>query len=88
MASFIKDPDASLDYELDWTLWLEGDTINSSSWAVPTGITIDSDSFTNQTATVWLSGGTLHQKYEAVNRIITAGGRTDDRTITIRIKQK
>ena len=89
MASFIKDPDSVLDYQFDWSLWLEaGDEIDTSTWAVPAGITKDSDVNTIDTTTIWLSGGTLHEKYEIVNRIVTAGGRTDERTITMRIKQK
>ena len=31
-AKFIKDPDAVLDYQADWSDWLGDDTISSSSW--------------------------------------------------------
>ena len=35
-----KDPDAVLDYGFDWSAWLEaGDTIVTSEWIVPEGIT-------------------------------------------------
>ena len=80
---FLKDPDAVLDYETDWEDWLGTDTISTSSWTVPTGITKDSDTNTTTTATIWLSGGTAGTSYTLVNRIVTAGGRTEDRTITI-----
>ena len=33
LASFPKDPDAVLDYYLDWGPWLAGDTIVTSAWA-------------------------------------------------------
>lgn len=88
MKTFIKDPDAVIDYQVDWWAWLDEDTISSSSWIVPAGITKDSDSYTDKAATIWLSGGTAGQSYELTNRITTAGGRTDDRTITITVKQK
>ena len=85
---FIKDPDAVLDYTVDWSDWLGSDTIQTSAWIVPTGITEDSNSNTTTTATIWLSGGTRGKKYEIVNRIVTAGSRTDDRTIEIVVKDK
>jgi len=88
MFSFVKDPDATLDYKADWTLWLKDDIINQSSWIVPAGLTKEAEAVDNTTATVWLSGGTLGQKYEVINRIITTAGRTDDRTLTIRIRHK
>lgn len=33
-----KDPDEVLDYGLDWTARLVGDTISTSQWIVPDGI--------------------------------------------------
>lgn len=88
MSRFNKDPDARLDYMVDWTSWLDGDTITNSVWVVPDGITDEADTFTDTTATIWLSGGSLGSSYEVVNRITTAAGRIDDRTITIKIRQK
>lgn len=82
--SFLKDPESVLDYQIDWSTWLGSDTIASSSWVIPTGITEDSDSNTTTTATVWLSGGTAGTTYTVTNRIVTAGGRTEDRSLTIK----
>ena len=83
---FFKDPDAVLDYQVDWSDWLVSDTINTSTWIVPTGIVNDSDTNTTTAATIWLSGGTIGTNYSLVSRIVTAGGRTDDRTITIMVR--
>ena len=83
-----KDPNEVLDYQIDWTLRLAGDTISTSTWTVPAGITKDSDSNTTTAATVWLSGGTLGETYELLNRIVTAGARTMDQTVKIKIKSK
>lgn len=84
-----KDPDAVLDYSVDWAAWLGADTIATSTWpVVPAGITKDSDTNDTTSATIWLSGGTAGQTYQITNRIVTAGGRTDDRTITIQIVEK
>lgn len=88
VASYTKDPDAVLDYELDWSEWLDTDTIASSSWTADTGITIDSDTNTTTTATVWVSGGTVGERYEVTNHIVTTAGREDDRSIKIKCKEK
>ena len=80
-----KDPDAVLDFKMDWTAALSAvsDTIVSSQWLADSGITIDSQTNDSTTATVWLSGGTAGISYAVTNRIVTAAGRTDDRTILV-----
>lgn len=86
----VKDPDATLDYSIDWTDWLAEatDTISTSSWTAEAGITIEDDTNTTAVATVWLSGGTVNEQYDIVNEIVTAGGRTDNRTLTVRVREK
>ena len=68
-----QDADEVLDYVIDWTGLLDGDTIATSTWTAD-GATIDSESETTTAATVWISspqgGGKI------TNTIITAGGRT------------
>ena len=83
-----KDPDAKLDYGFDWVDWLDGDTINGSTWSVPDGLTEVSKNYTNTITAVWLEGGTLGEVYKVVNSITTAGGREDDRTLTVIMKPK
>lgn len=78
-----KDPDAVLDYEIDWSTWLGSDTISTSAWTVPAGLTKDSDTNTTTTATIWLSGGTAGEVYELTNHIVTAGGREQDQTVQL-----
>lgn len=87
---FTKDPDAYLDYQVDWTRWLEGieDTIQAVTWLVPNGLVKESESNTTTTATVWLSGGEAGQSYDVVCRITTANGRIDDRTLNIIVKER
>lgn len=87
--NYLKDPDATLDYVIDWSSWLAtGDTIADSEFIAATGITVDSDTNDTTTATVWLSGGTVGESYEITNRITTADGRTDDRTIRIEVVER
>lgn len=88
---FIKDPNAVLDYAVSWTAWLAevSDTLVTSVWSVLTGtVQIDSDVSDTTIATVWLTGGAAGEKCSLLNRITTADGRTDDRTIYVKIKEK
>lgn len=85
---YVKDPSAVLDYQIDWETWLDGDTISTSTWTVPSGITQDSETETTTTATIWLSGGTAQTNYNVVNKIVTAAGRTDERTIRIMVRER
>lgn len=86
--TFSKDPNAVLDYSIDWTRWLAGDQIAASEWIIPSGLTKMADSKTSTSATVWLSGGTAGQSYIVTNRIATAAGRTEDRSFTIRVEER
>lgn len=83
-----KDPDEVLDYQIDWTDRLASDTILSSSWTVPAGITKDSDTFGSTSVIIWLSDGAAGETYSITNRIVTAGGRTMDQSVRLRIKDK
>lgn len=90
--SFIKDPDAKKDYAVDWSDWLDEDTISTSTWeADDDGITVEDDpapANTGTVTTVWLSGGTVGERYEITNHIVTSAGREDDRTIEIRVQER
>jgi hypothetical protein len=86
--TFTKDPNAILDYSIDWTRWLAGDQIAASEWIVASGLTKMADSTTATSATVWLSGGTAGQSHIVTNRMTTAAGRTEDRSFTIRVEER
>jgi hypothetical protein len=83
--AYYKDPDAELDYAVDWSAWLGTDTIASAVWEVrPAGLTIGTGAKAPTTvagvATVWLSGGTSGTVYLVSCRVTTATGRVDDRS--------
>jgi hypothetical protein len=82
-----KDPDAVADYGLDWSLRLVTDTLLTSTWIVPSGITSNSNSHTTTATTVWLAGGTAGETYSLTNRVTTSGGRTWDWTVQLKIKE-
>ena len=86
MAHFIaqKDPNEVTDFSIDWSDWLEGDEISTSTWAIaPSGLGVGSSSNTTTTATIWLTGGIDGVDYELTNKIVTTGARTEERTILI-----
>ena len=78
-----KDPDEDQDYSVDWSSYLGTDTISTSTWTIPTGLTGGAESKTATTTTVWLSGGVGGQEYEVLNEITTVAGRTYQKTLVI-----
>ena len=89
MSMFVKDPDAVLDYMFDWSAWLDGaEAISSYEIDEDTGITVDSDSEAAGVVTVWLSGGTAGVTYAVRCEIVTDAGRTDERTMTIKVQER
>lgn len=91
MARYLKDPDAVLDYKVDYSSWLaDGETISTATVTVDAGITKDSSSVTdsNTSVTAWLSGGTAGDNYKVTYHITTSDGREDDRTIVIKVLER
>lgn len=89
-ATFLKDPQAELDYSVDWSTWLGDDTIAASEWTIA-GIdaSLDHEStFSDTVATCWLVGGAAGIRGQATNRITTAAGRTDERTISLMVVER
>ena len=83
-----KDPDAVVDYGIDWVRWLAGDTILTSVWFLPSGITEDHATNTLSATTIWLAGGIIDTSPRLTNRITTALGRTQDQTVTIPVRAR
>jgi hypothetical protein len=82
---YTKDPDAKLDFPIDWTDWLGADTITASTWIVPAGLVKESEVTQADETTVWVSGGTDGAVYVITNRITTAQGRVNEASIRLRV---
>lgn len=81
------DPDAVLDYAIDWTDWLAtGDGISSATWTV-TGATKTSELLSESTATVWLSSPT-GDEITAACKVEALSGRTDERSLIIKVADR
>ena len=91
LARFTKDPQAKLDYSIDWSAWLvSGDPIASVSWAA-TGVTVSvspAPSRSGGVTTVWLEGGTAGDDARVACTITTTSGRIDERTIMLRLRDR
>lgn len=88
IAVYAKDPDATLDYPMDWGAWLDaagGDRIQTSTWTLAAGIANAGETNSGTMAVIWLAGGTAGSSYIVSNRIVTVGGRTDERSIQINV---
>ncbi len=91
------DPSEVLDYTCDWSVFLDdggspSDTILTSSWTVTQAGSpvpdITSETNTTNSATAFLGGCTLGEVYRLSNKIVTAQGRTAERTITLPCEER
>ncbi|WP_205481031.1 hypothetical protein [Sphingomonas arenae] len=93
MSFLLKDPDALLDYAVDWGAdYLAGDALASSSWAVspdePGGVSIASSAFDLLTTSVQVAGGEPGKTYRVSNLVTTASGRRDSRSVVLRVEKR
>lgn len=91
LGKFPKQPNEILDYDIDFTRWLEntdGDQGLTASVAVaPPGITIDRHVVSGGVVKVWLSGGENGQQYKVTATLVTVNGRRKEGEIMIRVKE-
>ena len=86
---YTKDPSAILDWAFDWTDWLAAaETITDHTITADTGLTVDSSTEDAGVVTVWLSGGTAGENYKVACLVETSAGRTDERTIWIKVTNR
>lgn len=86
----IKDPNAVLDYPISFASWLTdiSDTYLSHTVSVTGGLVVDSSVHLNGIITPVLSAGTVGETATFTIRIVTVGGRTDDRTFYLKIQER
>nr|WP_294849847.1 hypothetical protein [uncultured Sphingomonas sp.] len=93
MSLLLKDPLAALDYGVDWASdYLDGEGLTESGWTVdpdePGGIAVDSHRFDDFGTSVSVSGGHPGHVYRLINRVVTSSGRTDARSIVLRVEAR
>lgn len=90
---FLKDPDAILEYRVDWNDALVlGVSIMASEWRVKPveegGIAIVSTSREDGFGKVVLNGGLPGHVYEVGNLVTMSDGTVDERTVVIRVENR
>lgn len=94
MTLLLKDPASVLDYAIDWgTQYLsDEDTLAQSSWSVdpdePGGVAIVGSDLGERISTVNVSGGIPGRLYRLSNQVATQSGRTDERSIVLRVEKR
>lgn len=78
MTTYYQDPNATISYSVNWGAWLDGDTISSASWVLPSGPTKASESNTTTLHTIKLSNVAEGAQYRITSRITTAAGLIND----------
>ena len=93
MALAVKDPDARIDYGIDWGAdYVAGQSIAASSWRVVPievgGLAVESASHDLLRTAVRVSGGRRGQVYQLTNHVLLSDGQSEDRSIAIRIDDR
>ena len=93
MTLLLKDPEASLDYSIDWGAeYLGEDVLTASRWMVspaePGGVAVEGNHFSPSLATVKAGGGIAGRVYRLVNSVTVLSGRTDSRSIVLRVEAR
>ncbi|MCF2514584.1 hypothetical protein LVY65_05830 [Sphingomonas sp. G124] len=93
MTLLLKDPEATLDYSVDWGCeYLAGDALASSDWAISPaevgGVSVVSSRFDLLMAAVQVEGGIAGRLYRLANHVVTVEGREDSRSIMLRVEKR
>jgi len=90
-----KDPNATLDYTLDWAEYTQaGDAIATAAWTTSTisgdsaPLSIGVASVNNDKATVLISGGSAGSIYTVTCAVTTTDNLVDRRAFRIVVKQR
>ena len=93
MTLLMKDPEAVLDYSIDWGAeYLGGDLIADSAWSVAPdeagGVAVVGNDFDGTTTVVKAGGGLAGRIYKLVNNVTLESGRIDNRSIVLRVEPR
>jgi hypothetical protein len=92
MSFYLKDPESRVDYAIDWSPYLNGQSIETSLWlVVPAeagGIAVEESSFEPARTAARLGGGVTGHSYSVSNRVTFSDGSTDVRSITLRAEAR
>lgn len=92
MTVHLKDPQASLDYLIDWGAGLGGRSVVESDWAVspvePGGLVVADDAIDGAKTRATISGGVAGHVYRATCQVVLSDGRVDERSVMLRLEER
>ncbi|WP_417319833.1 hypothetical protein [Emcibacter sp.] len=95
MPVYLKDPSAVIDFSIDWSgdYLQDGEQIVSSNWSLfpdeAQGLQVDQEMIPDEGLTaVFVAGGQSGVIYRLTNHISTNQGRSDERSLTIRVEEQ
>ena len=92
MSFYLKDPQATVDYAIDWSQYLDGKTIVASAWSIAPeeegGVAVEEASFDTDRAAARASGGLIGHVYSLSNQVTLSDGSSDERSIALRVEQR
>lgn len=98
-----KDKDEIIDYSIDWSRFLNDDTISAATWYINdadgvktsvddadivNGLQFVTGTISGQVSTIRVSLGTNNIRYTITCRITTAEGLQYERSVYLRVKEK
>lgn len=99
MPYVLIDPQETLDYSCDWSIFLDdvgspSDTIDTSQWSIfpqegsPQAPDLSGALNSNGITTIKVTNALVGQVYRLSNKVVTAQGRTAERSVTLRCEQR
>ena len=93
MTLLLKDPEAALDYAVDWGAeYLTAETLAGSHWQVTPveagGLSVTFSRFDETVASVTAAGGVAGHLYQLTNHVVLSSGLTDSRSIVLRVEKR
>jgi hypothetical protein len=91
MTLYVKDPQARIDYAIDWSAaYLDGQAIAQSIWTISPAeadaISVAASTFDAQQTSATLTGGLPGRIYRITNRVTLTDGQIDERSISLRVE--
>lgn len=93
MSFYLKDPLSRVDYAIDWgAAYLDGQVLTASVWTVAPaesdGVAVEASSHDLMKTAATLTGGVAGHVYSITNRVTLSDGRSDARSITLRVEAR
>jgi len=93
MGYYLKDPQAAVDYSVDWGAgYLDGQTVSGSVWSVAPdeegGVRVVAETVLPTRTAATLEGGVAGKVYRVGNQVTLSDGRTDERTLVLRVEER